>query len=230
MLHRQKIVVINSYSQYYFPLFANLSKLDVLIIGGGKVGTKRAIKFAEYGAKVTVVSLDFTEELLKNNDINKIKMDANEINADFISKYNIVITTTNNKKINYEICEKAKKLGKLCNNPTNPDQSSFIVPIFYANDNMEIAITTYGKSSIASKFILDKILEYFEKDQEYINLLIKTMGDVKKIMKNKVQDPSLRFNLYHIIFYDSIFQNYIQNNNYENAIKRAEEIINEHNR
>ncbi|WP_236748924.1 precorrin-2 dehydrogenase/sirohydrochlorin ferrochelatase family protein [Acidianus manzaensis] len=220
----------NSYSQYYFPLFANLSKMNILIVGGGKVGSKRAIKFADYGAKVTVVSLEFAQELLENNGIDKIKMDANQINEELISRFNIVITATNDHEINSKICEKAQKLGKLCNNPTNPSQSSFIVPIFYADDNIEIAITTLGKSSIASKFILDKILNSLSKDQNYLYLLIKTMGDVKNLMKNKIQNPSLRFELYHKIFYDVNFQNFIQNNNYEYAIKRAEEIINEYNK
>ncbi|ARM77123.1 siroheme synthase [Acidianus manzaensis] len=204
--------------------------MNILIVGGGKVGSKRAIKFADYGAKVTVVSLEFAQELLENNGIDKIKMDANQINEELISRFNIVITATNDHEINSKICEKAQKLGKLCNNPTNPSQSSFIVPIFYADDNIEIAITTLGKSSIASKFILDKILNSLSKDQNYLYLLIKTMGDVKNLMKNKIQNPSLRFELYHKIFYDVNFQNFIQNNNYEYAIKRAEEIINEYNK
>lgn len=228
MLDSQKLVVTNSLSQYYFPFFINLNKINVLVIGGGKVGSKRALKLATYGAKVTVVSLDFSEELAQNPLIRKIKIDANKLDEQFLRDFDIIITATNDKDLNFKLCEISQKLGKLCNNPTNPAQSSFIIPIFYADEDIEIAVTTLGKSTIASKLMLEKILEYLKANEKYLKLLVKTMGEVKKIMKERVSDPSLRYELYHKIFYDSYFQNFILNNNYESALKRAEEIINEH--
>ncbi|MEM1859518.1 MAG: NAD(P)-dependent oxidoreductase, partial [Metallosphaera sp.] len=44
-------------STRYFPVFLNLKGMRILVVGGGKVGTKRALKFTEYGADVTVLSL-----------------------------------------------------------------------------------------------------------------------------------------------------------------------------
>lgn len=218
----------NLSTQGYFPLFIDLSKFNVLVIGGGKVGSKRALKFANYGAKVTVVSLDFSEELLHNSLIERIKEDARNLNEDFLRRFDIIITATNDKDLNFKLCELSQKIGKLCNNPTNPIQSSFIVPIFYADADIEIAVTTLGKSSIASKVILEKILNCLGSDEAYIKLLVKTMGEVKNIMKNKIADPSVRYQLYQKIFNDQIFQKFILNNNHECAIKRAEEIINEY--
>lgn len=53
------------HANHYFPIFLDLTNLNILIVGGGKVGTKRALKFQEYGAKVSVWSLDFSDELVK---------------------------------------------------------------------------------------------------------------------------------------------------------------------
>lgn len=228
MLESQKLVVINPSSEYYFPFFVNLAKTNVLVVGGGKVGSKRALKLANYGAKVTVVSIDFTEELEQNGIIKKIKTDASNLDEEFLRNFDIIITATNDKDLNFKLCETSQKLGKLCNNPTNPTQSTFIIPIFYADKDIEIAVTTLGKSSIVSKLILDKILKTLKADEDYLKLLTRTMGEIKDIMKQKIHDPSLRYSLYHEIFYDSIFQNFILNNNHDYAIRRAEEIINEH--
>ncbi|MEM2190049.1 MAG: NAD(P)-dependent oxidoreductase, partial [Archaeoglobaceae archaeon] len=46
-------------------LFIEFEGKKVAVIGGGYVGTTRAKKFLETGAKVTVFSLNFSDELLK---------------------------------------------------------------------------------------------------------------------------------------------------------------------
>ena len=55
----------------YYPIFIDLSNFRVLVIGGGKVGTKRALAFKKYGANVCVISLDFSQDLL-NSDIRPV--------------------------------------------------------------------------------------------------------------------------------------------------------------
>ncbi len=211
----------------YFPVVLDLTKFRILVIGGGKVGSKRAIKFHNYGANVTVVSENFSEDLI-NSPIEKIKINAENLSEDFLRKFDIIITATNNKELNSKLCSIAKNLGKLCNNPTNPEDSNFIVPIFYSDNNYEIAVTTYGKSSLVSEFILNDVLAYLSSKKDFVNLLTDAMAKVKEIAKKKIDDPSIRFTLYYKIFYDKLFSDFLINGKYNEAINRAEEIINEY--
>lgn len=211
----------------YFPVILDLAKFRILVIGGGKVGSKRAIKFHNYGANVTVVSENFSEDLI-NSPIEKIKINAENLSEDFLRKFDIIITATNNKELNSKLCSIAKNLGKLCNNPTNPEDSNFIVPIFYSDNNYEIAVTTYGKSSLVSEFILNDVLAYLSSKKDFVNLLTDAMAKVKEIAKKKIDDPSIRFTLYYKIFYDKLFSDFLINGKYNEAINRAEEIINEY--
>lgn len=209
----------------FIPLYIDLTDFNVLIIGGGKVGTKRALNFLDHGAKVSVVSLNFSEELLKYKDkIKLVKRDAKDLDSDFISSFNIIITATNNNDLNSYICNLAKRFGKLCNNPTNPIDSNFIVPIFYSDDNLSIAITTFGKSSLTSKYILELIRENILSNEIYT--LIETMGEVKDLLKGQIKDPSTRFTYYSKIFNDEIFRNYIKEGKLDLAIDRARVIMN----
>jgi len=208
----------------YYPIFIDLSNFRVLVIGGGKVGTKRALAFKKYGANVCVISLDFSQDLL-NSDIRLIKEDANKIDASIIEKYDIILTCTNNFELNEKLCNIAKNLRKLCNNPTNPENSNFIVPIFYSDNDMEIAITTKGKSSIVAKEILSKTTS-IANSPEMRNLL-SAMYDVKTLLKKKVADPSVRYSFYHKIYNDEKFKYYATNGLIEKALHRAEEIIND---
>lgn len=201
--------------------------MRILVVGGGKVGTKRALKFREYGADVTVVSLSFSDELSKREDIRRIELDAREVDQEFLRDYDIVVTATNSPELNSRICDLCRKARKLCNNPTNPPDSSFIVPIFYEDEDIGIAVTTMGKSSIMSKVILDRALEAVREDPRIL-LELKVMSDVKAMLKRRVSDPGTRYTLYQKIFVDREFESFINNGNVSNALKRAEEIVNEH--
>ena len=210
----------------FVPLFINVKDLKVLIIGGGKVGTKRALSFADHGSNITVVSLSFSEDLVDSKDkITLIKEDAKNLNADFLSKFDIIVTATNDKELNNKLCELAKNQRKLCNNPTNPEDSNFIVPIYYSDDKLSIAITTFGKSSLTSKYILELIQEEILKKDIYE--LVTAMGNVKDLLKHNIKDPSQRFSYYSKIFNDEIFRNYIKEGKLELALDRAKVIINE---
>ncbi|EZQ03797.1 bifunctional precorrin-2 dehydrogenase/sirohydrochlorin ferrochelatase [Candidatus Acidianus copahuensis] len=213
----------------YLPIFIRLNGLRVLIVGGGTVGSKRAKNFLDHGADVTVVSLVFNEYIEKEENIKKIRFDASTISENFISEFNIIVTATNDLDINQRICDMAKRLGKLCNNPTNPQDSNFIVPIFYADNDLSIAVTTYGKSSIVSKLILEKSLTAL-REESYIRGLIDVMSKVKTLMKGSITDPRLRYELYHKIFNDTNFESMIIKEDYTGALRRAEELINEYNR
>lgn len=214
----------------YFPIFIDAENLKVLVIGGGIVGTKRALKFLEYSAHVTVISLEFSKDLLnaRNSNLVLIRKNANEITLEDISQYDIIITATNNRELNDKICNLARQLRKLCNNPTNPSNTTFIVPIFFIDNSIGIAVSTFGKSSILSKVVLDNIKEKVLTKELYNSINI--MFEIKKMLKEKVNNASKRYDLYHIIFYDKKFSELLSKGNNVEALKRAEEIIDEYNK
>ncbi len=212
-------------SLHYLPVFLNLRDLKVLVIGGGFVGTKRALKLSSYTPNVTVFSLDFSKELLESN-LKLVKGDAREIKEDVLKEFDVIFLATNDPELNRSICLKAKELGKLCNDPNDPEISSFIMPIFYEDEDIGIAVTTYGKSSIVSKYVMEKIKESILNDPN-IRTYIELMYEIKRDLKEKIKDPTVRYTLYHEIFNDEKFENFIKNKDISRAKSRAEEIVNE---
>lgn len=212
----------------YVPLVLKTNGLNVLVIGGGKVGTKRALKFKKYGANVTVFSIDFSEELLsKKEDINLVRYDASNITEEDLKKFDIIITATNDRVLNRKICNISKKLKILCNNPTDIESSRFIYPLFYNDGMIMIAVTTFGASSLVSKYILERVSELITKDH-YMRTLLEVMSNVKIILKSRINDSEKRFILYRTIFNDHIFEKFIFEGAKDKALKRVEEILNEH--
>ncbi|MCI2415487.1 MAG: bifunctional precorrin-2 dehydrogenase/sirohydrochlorin ferrochelatase [Candidatus Aramenus sp.] len=213
-------------SLHYFPVFLNLNDLKVLVIGGGFVGTKRALKLSAYTPNVTVFSLEFSKEL-KESNLKLIKGNARDIKEDFLRQFDIIFLATGDPQLNRSICLMAKKLGKLCNDPNDPEISSFIMPIFYEDEDIGIAVTTYGKSSTVSKYVMEKIMENVLNDPT-IKTYVELMYEIKRELKKKINDPAVRYTLYHEIFNDEKFENFIKNKDILNARSRAEEIVNEH--
>ena len=52
----------------YYPVNLDIRNRKCLVVGGGSVGSRKAMTLLDCGAKVTVVSTDVTEQLLKLAD------------------------------------------------------------------------------------------------------------------------------------------------------------------
>jgi precorrin-2 dehydrogenase/sirohydrochlorin ferrochelatase len=180
--------------------------------------------FAELGASVTVLSLEFTQEIQHPN-VRKISGDARQIEEGFLSQFDVVITATNDQEVNRKICSMAKSLRKLCNDPTSPPDSNFIVPIYFDDGTIAVAVTTYGKSSLSSKYLLELVRQTVEESD--VRSKVNAMYEVKKMLKAKVGDPSKRFKLYSTIFSDPTFQDSVEKGDMDGALRRAEEVVRE---
>ena len=86
----------------YFPFFLQLNKLSCLVVGGGSVAERKLDLLVKANADITVVSLDFTDYILKLSKSHNIKC----INAKYSekllieNKYKFVIAATDNESLN----------------------------------------------------------------------------------------------------------------------------------
>ncbi len=150
----------------------------VIIIGGGNEAVKRIRALLKENCKILVISDRINNQiktLVKNK---KIQFKKQKIqNTTFLSTYKpyIIITTTNNKKLNQEIIETAKKNKIIAYSSDNPESSDFANPSIIDFENtVQIAIFTGGKSPAMSKKIRMKSEKFFK------NLITKEdIGQIK---------------------------------------------------
>jgi len=220
----------------FFPIFLRSYKIDVVVIGGGTVGTIRAKELLKAGFKVKVISKDFSSELKElEKSYQTLFLFKKEINIntklelkELIRDTNLVISATGNPALNKDICELAREMGKLCNDPSNMENSDFIIPISMVNNDFGVAVTTFGISSIVSKEILNRINSDILASKEIINLL-HAMAEIKVFLKENVKDPKRRYHLYHEIFDDREFNLRAKEGDIKNALERAKEIVGDEN-
>ncbi|GAB6066563.1 bifunctional precorrin-2 dehydrogenase/sirohydrochlorin ferrochelatase [Aquifex pyrophilus] len=152
----------------YFPLFVNLKGKKVLVVGGGKVGTRKVKSLLPFGANVKVVSPKFTEELLHLGNMGKVELVKRRFKPSDLKGVDIVIVAVDNIKLQeriYRLCEKRKIL---CNSVDSPEFCNFIFPSVIKRGNLVIGISTSGKVPALSRALREKLESCIPEDIENI--------------------------------------------------------------
>ncbi len=206
------------------PLFIEMSNFKVLVIGGGHVGSRRAKKFHDAGAKVLVVAKEVSDEI-KKSGIPYLEVEINEDNVyELIKDYDIIVIATNSKKINDLVFKVAKKLNKLVNDATDASRSDIIVPFETEAVGLRIALTSEGFAGVAAHIAIELIKECLERS-DFIKNVIEFMKEIKPWLKQNITDPKVRMPLYwNLVLHDEILEMLLKGNVKE-AVSKAKQLI-----
>ncbi len=209
------------------PLYIELENKNVLIVGGGKTGTSRAKKFLSAGANVTVLSLDFSSELLKLGSkiklINGSAFDFKLLNQ-LMSESVIVVVALPTTKINEAVMEIAKKHRVLVNLANDADKTEVVVPFETEVDGLRVAITSEGKSGVVVKEALRRVTDFLKQDREIFNLL-ELMWHLKRYMKTYHIPVKTRMKLYFEVFENTEFRELVLKGKLGKAKEKLESIV-----
>ena len=160
----------------FFPLFVNVENKEVLIVGGGKIGGRKAQTLREYGGNVTVYSEKVTEEAILADEnikvVNKnVLHDKAEI-KELVKKYFLVVAATDDTELNDRISHVCMNENILVNNVSSKTEMNAMFTAVVKNDEFQIGIGSYGKSCRRSKALKGKV-------QELIDEISKTEKEVE---------------------------------------------------
>lgn len=210
------------------PLYIEFSGKRVLVIGGGSVGTRRAKKFLEAGARVRVLSLKFSEELKKLGSEGKVQLIHKMVDLENVREHlkwaHLVVLATNDLELNKRVSREARKVGVLVNNATDAEDTEVVVPFEVRVDSIRVAVTTEGKAGVAARLASEKIEKLLREDVEIIGTL-KLFTEIKKYMKKHIPNPKDRIPLYFKLFKDKNITRLIREKKLEDAYEKAVEII-----
>lgn len=141
------------------------SKLNIGIIGGGKVGFLKAKKFIENDSNIEVLSRDFIEGF-KNIKSKKVKLLESEYSEGFILNKHLVIIAINDDELRKRIVNDCDRFSKIFIDCTQAKNSLAKMPFQDKTENFNFAVTTKNAnpkmSILVSKKICDVLKEYDE--------------------------------------------------------------------
>jgi len=167
----------------YYPINLDVQNKNCLVVGGGRVGTRKVLTLLQCSAIVTIVSPEISEklkDLVLSGSVNLIK--RGYLSGDLQDMF-LVISASDNNKINQMVYKDAKACNILCNIADIPDSCNFIVPSVIRRGDLTITVSTSGKSPALSRKLRIELEKIFGK--EYSECL-KLMGAVRaKLLKEK---------------------------------------------
>lgn len=192
-----------------YPVNLNVYGRLCVVVGGGAVGSRKALRLVRCGARVTVISPDVTDALRPFIDNGVIRWiprgyerddlghrqaaappgeapDASVRGSGAPGPVFMVITTTDNPSVNAKVLDDAKHHGILCNIADQPEACDFTLPAMVSRGDLTITVSTSGKSPALARR-LRKDLE-MQLGEEY-DIGLRLMGAVRKKLLAEGHDP-----------------------------------------
>lgn len=203
-------------------MLLDLKGKRAVVFGGGKTANRRVMKLLKAGAKVTVVSRDFTPGIERRKDKN-LKLVKGEIKAGrkFIEKSDIVLIATDDSALNDQLEKEARTLKKMVNRADKT--SDFIIPATLETGDVTVSISTGGKSPAVAKNIKKRIKKVLSKDDLY---LIKIEEFAREKLKKTVKNQSKREKFLRELINRSDIIEKIRRGDLEGAKRIVESMIN----
>ena len=138
-----------------FPLFIDLRGKKVVLIGCGRVGSRRAEALLSFGAAVTVIDpastpIEGTEHI------------AREYRAGDVAGSFLCIAATDDREVNARVAREAKELGVPISVADDPKSCDFYFPALCVSDELVAGVVSangdHKKVAAAAKKIR-KVLE-----------------------------------------------------------------------
>jgi len=164
----------------YYPIYIDIENRDVLIIGGGNVCARKAETMMRYGAKVRVVSPDFTGEIERWADEGRLAIFRKRYEASDLDGANIVIASTDHQDVNEQIAADCRARRIPVNVVDVTPLCEFIVPAIVESGSIQIAVSTGGKSPAVARTLKEDLQRLIGPEYAEVNDVLGSLRDGTK--------------------------------------------------
>lgn len=144
-----------------FPIALHGERITAVVVGGGSVGTRKALALVAAGALVTVISPLATPELEEADRLRQLTLIREAYRSAHLERATLVIAATNSREVNAQIAIDANARGKLVNITDYPDEGNFHTMALHRSGEVVIAVSSGGVPGAAAR-IRDAIAERFD--------------------------------------------------------------------
>lgn len=163
------------------PLMIDLSQKSIVIVGGGKVATKRASTLIEYCANVHIVSPIISIALKELLDNENITWSQKEFEPQDVEHADLVVIATNNNDVNTKVLESVPHHA-LCNHASKAQVGNVTIPSILKRGKLSISVSTNGASPKLNKKIISRISDMYDESYEmYIDFLYESRQLIKRL-------------------------------------------------
>jgi siroheme synthase-like protein len=135
------------------PLGFSGELVNALVVGGGNVGTRRALSLLEAGARVRVIAPTISNALeTESRRSDRLSLDRREYVGDQdLAGATMVVAATSSQAVNEQIARDAKAMNAAVNIADAPEKGSFAFLAVHRVGNVTIAVSADGVPNAAGR-------------------------------------------------------------------------------
>ena len=91
---------MNNNEKIYFPIFIDLSEKHIVVVGAGKIASRRVRTLLEFAGKITVVAPEISEEILAMAGKGPVQLKRRAFEEADLDGADMVLAITDDKELN----------------------------------------------------------------------------------------------------------------------------------
>ena len=189
-----------------FPIFLNIKNKPITVIGGGDIALRKVKLLIKVKPKITLISKVICKELKEMLLEHNHKIIKKSFQEKDLENPILIVAATNNTKLNKKITIIAQQKNILINVVDQPELCTFTMGSIIERDSLVISISSGGKAPVLVRSIREKIEMLIP--QSYSEL-VKFAGNLRSIVKKKIQSGVKRRVFWEDFFKSDYVQNFI---------------------
>ena len=140
-----------------YPVMLDLSRLRILLVGGGAVATRKATGLLEAGGRPEIVSPEVTDELREMIGRDGLAWQARPYRTGDASRFHLVFAATDRPDVNEWVADDGRAGGALVSRADEGGASDFHVPSHVRRDDVVVAFSTGGASPLLARRLRERL-------------------------------------------------------------------------
>jgi precorrin-2 dehydrogenase/sirohydrochlorin ferrochelatase len=166
-----------------YPVSLLLDGCPCLVVGGGRIATRKATDLLACGAHVTVVSPEFHDAIHRLEGLDLIQRPFED---DDVAGQTLVFAATSDPGVNHRVARAARRARVWVNVVDTPEECDFYVPASVRRGDLAISISTSGAVPALSRSLRRQLEAIFP--EEYAQF-VALLGELREEIIQQVDDP-----------------------------------------
>ena len=149
-----------------FPIFLKLEGRRCLVVGAGKIAEGKIRGLLDAGASVEVVAPFAVPQIQQWFGQGVLSWQQRVFEPRDLDHASIVIAATPSHEVNTQVFEEAQLRNVLCNSVDDPENCDFYYPAVVQRGDLQIAISTNGRSPALAQRLRQELEQQFGPEYE----------------------------------------------------------------
>ena len=143
----------------WFPMFVDLSDKNVLVVGGGTIGGRRAAALARFCPNVEVVSPQVGEAVRREAEAGRVRVSLRPFERNDLEGRDLVLAATDDPALNAAIAEACRGRHIPVNVSSDHALCDFYFPGVVVDGDISVGVTASGRDHRLAREVTQRIRE-----------------------------------------------------------------------